>query len=151
MGLVNFNSKKFGDLTVVKEIESISNKATYLCSCECGERVIKTGIQLIRKEKVLCSHNKQIHNPTDKKKYYRIKSKYGITPEQYNLLKQNQNNKCKICGKDEAMTRNGLVIDHDHKTGKVRGLLCSSCNTGLGRFKDSVNYLEQAIKYLLET
>ena len=50
-----------------------------------------------------------------------------------------------ICGKDEK-----LVVDHDHKTGKVRGLLCNHCNRGLGHFRDNVKFLEDAVKYLMD-
>ena len=52
-------------------------------------------------------------------------------------------NLCCICGEKQE-----LVIDHDHRTGKVRGLLCGSCNKGLGFFKDNKKYLNSAIKYL---
>lgn len=54
-----------------------------------------------------------------------------------------QNNKCFICDEEAK-----LVVDHDHSTGKVRGLLCSICNTGIGMFKDSTKNLEKAIEYL---
>jgi hypothetical protein len=50
---------------------------------------------------------------------------------------------CTICGKEER-----LVVDHDHETGKVRGLLCNHCNRGLGHFRDNIEFLEDAIKYL---
>lgn len=50
---------------------------------------------------------------------------------------------CMICGKAEK-----LVVDHDHETGKVRGLLCNHCNRGLGHFRDNTQFLEDAIKYL---
>jgi len=53
---------------------------------------------------------------------------------------------CFICGLDKD--RRNLCIDHCHTTGKIRGLLCDSCNVGLGRFKDNTNLLEKAIKYL---
>jgi len=63
-----------------------------------------------------------------------------------------QNGKCAICKKPETRKTGNkireLSIDHCHKTGKVRGLLCDSCNNGLGRFKDSVKLLESALKYL---
>ena len=56
---------------------------------------------------------------------------------------------CPICGKVSIpfITAN-LVIDHNHKTGKARGWLCDSCNTGLGRFKDDITTMEKAIAYL---
>jgi hypothetical protein len=58
-------------------------------------------------------------------------------------MKKSQENKCWIC---ESKT--SLVVDHDHSTGKVRGLLCSLCNTSLGGFKDNIESLKKAIEYL---
>jgi hypothetical protein len=72
----------------------------------------------------------------------------------YQLMVNNQNNLCAICGLSETrLSRNKdrvceLAIDHDHMTGKIRELLCYSCNTGLGRFIDDVNLLQKAIDYL---
>lgn len=68
---------------------------------------------------------------------------HGITEEQYETMFDAQDGRCKIC--HENIT---LVIDHCHLSKKVRGLLCNSCNLGLGYFKDSVERLESAIKYL---
>jgi len=53
---------------------------------------------------------------------------------------------CEICG--NKSTRTYLAVDHDHKTGKIRGMLCDHCNTALGKFKDDINIMKQAIKYL---
>jgi hypothetical protein len=58
-----------------------------------------------------------------------------------------QDHKCKIC-KMKADLHNELCVDHCHKTGKVRGLLCRQCNTGLGNFRDNTELLKSAIKYL---
>lgn len=59
---------------------------------------------------------------------------------------------CEICGQKETLTRNNkirkLSIDHNHQTNKIRGLLCSKCNTLLGRAEDSIQILKQAIEYL---
>lgn len=65
-----------------------------------------------------------------------------------------QEGKCKICGREillfgESKHRTAHV-DHDHSTGKVRGLLCQECNTGFGKFRDNTEYLANAIKYLKE-
>lgn len=69
---------------------------------------------------------------------------YGMTEEDYNSLYQQQDGCCKICNQPE----DNLHIDHCHATGRVRGLLCRSCNTGLGKFKDDVSILGRAIEYL---
>lgn len=78
-----------------------------------------------------------------------IKNKYGITEDYFNKLIIIQDNKCKICGK-EFKTNKAPCIDHCHATGKIRGLLCNNCNTGIGMLRDSTSILESAIKYLEE-
>jgi cytochrome c peroxidase len=76
-----------------------------------------------------------------------LKRLYGITLEDYADMFSKQNGVCAIC-KEECTTKKSLSVDHSHKTGKVRGLLCNGCNTSLGRFKDDVVVLKAAIKYL---
>ena len=83
-----------------------------------------------------------------------LKVKYKIRLEQYDEMLKNQNYVCKICKNPESSidkrhnkTRD-LSIDHCHKSGKIRGLLCDKCNRGLGYFKDSIESLESAIRYL---
>jgi len=84
--------------------------------------------------------------------------KYGINYEEYSRLLKLQNNKCKICGKDDsdqkrnrrARIHQPLAVDHCHKTKKVRGLLCFKCNVGLGLFQDSSELLIRATSYLME-
>ncbi len=71
--------------------------------------------------------------------------KYGITKEQFNDMIDNQNNQCAICNKELSSE---IHIDHDHATGKVRGILCGKCNKGLGQFDDNVEFLRNAINYL---
>jgi hypothetical protein len=77
-----------------------------------------------------------------------LKSKYGLSPEEYDNKLANQNHKCAICGLDETENKKKLAVDHDHSTGKVRDLLCINCNTGLGMFKENIDNLATAIKYL---
>ena len=82
--------------------------------------------------------------------------RYGLTPEEYDLLLSAQGGGCAICGRPETTRSNNgksdeiamLTVDHDHKTGRVRGLLCASHNKGLGCFDDSVETLTAAIRYL---
>ena len=73
--------------------------------------------------------------------------KYGITPQEYDALLEKQEGKCAIC-KETCAVYGRLCVDHDHTTGKIRGLLCNHCNTGLGKFKDKVELLDVAIEYL---
>lgn len=76
-----------------------------------------------------------------------LKRKYGITEEDYEDLKLSQNGRCAIC-RNKPRTR-ALAVDHDHKTGEIRGLLCSRCNHGLlGHAYDSVEMLKRALDYL---
>ena len=76
--------------------------------------------------------------------YQRARS-YGLSEKHFRLLLVSQNYECAICGK---LDRN-LVVDHNHTTGKVRGLLCSPCNTGIGLLQDSVEVLRRAEGYLI--
>ena len=64
-----------------------------------------------------------------------------MTMDNYNELLKNQDYKCLICNKFAK-----LVVDHEN--GKVRGLLCTTCNTGLGKFKDNIELIYKALKYL---
>lgn len=73
---------------------------------------------------------------------------YGITLDDYNTLFINQNGCCAICNKHQSELDETLNVDHCHKTSKVRGLLCGACNRGIGKLKEDINILNNAIKYL---
>jgi hypothetical protein len=73
---------------------------------------------------------------------------YGISLIDYENMFAYQNGKCKICKIDSSKLTKILVIDHCHKTGRVRGLLCDRCNVGLGSFKDDSMLLRSAASYL---
>lgn len=75
-------------------------------------------------------------------------TQYGISVSDYNEMFSNQNGCCAICGKPEKLHHSRLHIDHDHKTGIVRGLLCSKCNQGIGLFNDNIDLLQSAYNYL---
>jgi hypothetical protein len=81
-----------------------------------------------------------------------LRSRYDISFETYQEMLKAQEHKCALCGQPETELRGGikkgLAVDHDHKTGKVRALLCTACNTGLGKFKDDISLLAAAIAYL---
>ncbi len=78
--------------------------------------------------------------------------KHNITDEQYDFLSKSQKGLCAICKEKETVIKNGklmpLAVDHCHKTNKIRGLLCTNCNTGIGSLKDSISMLQSAILYL---
>lgn len=74
--------------------------------------------------------------------------KYGISLNEYHKLQVEQNNRCKICNISMLVYNEYFAVDHDHLSGKVRGLLCKQCNLGLGNFKDNKELLLNAIKYL---
>jgi len=89
-------------------------------------------------------------NP-DKRTSTVLKNKYGITFEQYSTMLAAQGNVCKICGSSSpGASKDRFSVDHNHKTGKVRGILCHGCNAGLGMFKEDVRSLRFAISYLGE-
>lgn len=81
-----------------------------------------------------------------------LRDSYGIGVEEFNILLASQGGGCKICGATEANSGGkrytNLAVDHNHETGKVRGLLCNKHNRGLGMFGDSIEMLELAIQYL---
>jgi len=83
-----------------------------------------------------------------------LRREYGVSEEQYLELHAKQAGLCAICWQPETKLIPGkaplrLSVDHDHVTGKVRGLLCSACNVGLGSFKDDPELLQAAGLYLL--
>ena len=83
-----------------------------------------------------------------------LKLKFKMTIDDYENMVKEQKGLCAICHKPESKIVNGkiilLAIDHNHKTGKVRGLLCYSCNIGIGHLRDNPELLRLAAKYLEE-
>lgn len=77
----------------------------------------------------------------------RLQAEFGLTGDQYAGLAESQHNACAICRRP-CRTNRRLAVDHDHVTGQVRGLLCGSCNNGLGRFRDDPELLRSAAAYL---
>ena len=78
-----------------------------------------------------------------------LKAQYGLSLDDYSELLTKQNNKCAICATSESDHQSGrFLVDHNHDTGEVRGILCNSCNSGIGFFNDDKEKLSNAIKYL---
>ena len=109
----------------------------------------------LRNQCRLCK-NKQTKLSRERKEFYhkfpklvrkrRMMTTYKISSEHYNKLNNIQ--QCESCGRYKKDFKKGLVIDHCHKSGKVRGILCSNCNTTLGLLNDNVVFLKNLINYL---
>lgn len=93
------------------------------------------------------AYNRRKQTPSQQRAW-RIKKSYGVTTDQYNHMMVMQSDRCAICLTDEKPRYGYWHIDHDHQTGKVRGLLCEHCNHGLGKFSDDADNMRAAIKYL---
>lgn len=74
--------------------------------------------------------------------------KYGLTPELYQLRLADQGGRCAICQIAACPSGRRFSVDHDHATGRVRGLLCLKCNQGVGQFDDAPERLRRAAEYL---
>lgn len=94
----------------------------------------------------------------EKDRAYALKKKYGLSPEDFDQLWESQKGLCVICGCEMIPFTIGkrggesrsAVVDHNHDTGKVRGILCRLCNVGLGSFRDNWDLLVSAASYLLD-
>ncbi len=80
---------------------------------------------------------------------WKLKKTYGISLDEYEDILYEQDCRCLICG--ALPGRRALDVDHDHKTGKIRGLLCENCNKTLGQVHDNVEILQNMIDYLENT
>ena len=138
---------------------------TKICS-KCGinkdlinfykQKTCKDGLSSFCKDcKLEYDKNRQVNYwKTDGYKTSRLRKLYGINVEKYRSMLEKQNNVCAICGKEETTINKrsnrvqDLSVDHDHQSGKVRGLLCVKCNNLLGKVKDDVIILNRAILYL---
>lgn len=84
-----------------------------------------------------------------KKHSKRVLKKYALTLEEYNTMLEAQNHSCAICHCAQKMAQTTkMYVDHSHITGKVRGLLCHKCNTGIGMLNDDLKTIENAVAYL---
>ena len=92
-------------------------------------------------------------NNPERDKNHNLKKQYGIDLKEYQRMLEVQNGVCAICHspestKDKDGGPRSMPVDHDHKTGKVRALLCTQCNRGLGMFTDNIEKLKAAVEYL---
>ncbi|MEF2052973.1 endonuclease VII domain-containing protein [Pseudomonas aeruginosa] len=88
---------------------------------------------------------KDAHSKASLKHY--LRKRYGMTVEQYEQMSAAQDHKCAICHNPETQHRR-LAVDHCHATGRVRALLCQSCNTALGKLRDDPSLMRRAAEYI---
>ena len=141
--------KPFEQFNIDRSIRHLNNLHR-----ECKECVSKRSKEYyqIHKEEI-CARTRENHKKSrlkpgqkekERGKYLRIT--YGITLKQYDQMFQKQNGDCAVCNLPQLMKR--LGVDHDHKTGKVRALLCDKCNSALGYVNDDAELLKKLIEYL---
>jgi len=100
-----------------------------------------------------CRSSGKARQDSKKKASQNFVKNYGIDHDEYDRMLTEQQGCCEICKSPDPKGRwignsRAFCVDHDHATGEVRGLLCNSCNQGLGNFYDNVENLERAIIYL---
>ena len=102
----------------------------------------------VNKEKIKKKNARHYRHNIDQHRDYHLKRKFGIGLNEYNLLLESQDYGCAICGSKKPYGRGNFHVDHCHETGRVRGLLCHHCNTGIGSLKDDPLLLSKALDYL---
>ncbi len=93
-------------------------------------------------------HKQMFKDNPDRRKDYQLKTEYGMSLEQWWDLFEDQCGVCACCFTPPDIPGQDLCVDHCHHTGRVRGLICTGCNQGLGHFHDNIGLLQQAIRYL---
>lgn len=103
---------------------------------------------LNNKEGKLKKNREWIENNPAQYRELNLKYRFGITTEIYNNILEKQDNSCAICKKHKDNFNYFLVVDHCHKTGNIRGILCRKCNLGIGHLNDNIDILKNSIFYL---
>ncbi len=119
-----------------KQCQHVRDKARY----ESDQAIVKE-----RSRKWVAEH------PENRKLVVRkhaLKRRYGLTLDDFNAILDSQGGRCAICPATTAGYGRRFYVDHDHATGKIRGLLCHGCNSGLGNFRDSMTTVQDAAAYL---
>jgi len=127
---------------------------SYCCSCKKEKPLSEFnkdkqsyyGFSMRCKECNKVTSMKRYKEHKNKYRNYFLLKKFGIGLKEYNKILKNQKNRCLICGNSDYNKH--MPVDHCHKTGHIRGILCSKCNLALGLFNDDIKVLNSAITYL---
>lgn len=120
----------------------VSTRTCVVCAAHVSSEWAKNNVKRASARK-----KKWYAQNVDKQRHATVKRTYGLSQLEYQQILDNQKNACAICGCALIGNKNKQV-DHCHKSGKIRGILCLNCNSGLGRFNDDASLLEKAIMYL---
>lgn len=123
--------------------QSVHNREYYLAQ--------RNAWNALHREELRQKRRDYLRAHPDRTRAANLKSKYGITVEEWNVLFASQGSRCAICGSEHPKSYGLWHTDHDHVTGKVRGILCQQCNVGLGKLGESQDGVVRAIKYLTES
>lgn len=131
------NREKYKKTPEQRAKHNAARRAKYAASAEVRARV--------------CAEVAQWQRDNPEKRLNQRLRQYGISAEDYRKILAAQGGSCAICGRIDSGNANDtrLHVDHCHATGKVRGLLCTNCNHGIGKFADSPERLNRAAAYLL--
>jgi hypothetical protein len=145
--------KKCGRCKMIKKYDEFgknkSEKTGLKSYCHQCESIVRREFYQKNPGKMKEQRKKRYMESPDMYHWRNIQSKYGISEIEYNIMLNNQNNVCAICGEKRNFKQNDrLCVDHCHKKNVVRGLLCGRCNMLLGCADDKIYILENAIKYL---
>jgi len=166
---IDFSEQRFGKWVVLSQYKNNGKKIVWQARCDCGTvrfinaydakrgKTKSCGCEMYKQgaEHHAYKHGKSTQGHPEFRSYKhkkRIHNTFGLTPDQYEKMFQDQDGVCAICKKEETATRLGTVVnlsvDHCHSTGHVRGLLCDRCNKGLGHFFDDPDFLRSAADYI---
>jgi hypothetical protein len=117
----------------------------------CGEFKQPEDFHVVPQKKMLCGYQVYKTCKTCEKKRKldsHLQNTYGITLKDFLGMEKIQGGVCYICGKPPSGKSERLVVDHNHKTGEVRKLLCVTCNVQLAKFEADPNFIQNIIRYL---
>jgi len=156
-------SRKCFSCKIIKDINDFCknrrNKCGYNYKCKNCCSITRKEYTKNNKEKLKKNYHEKyreknlIYSKTplarERAKKSRLKTRYGLSVEDFERMKDSQKGVCAICKLPETFKQNfDLSVDHNHDTGQVRGLLCNRCNVSLGLMQENINFLENMIEYI---
>ncbi len=130
-------------LNIVRPVKQKGKFVWYVCRCKCGNSIITNANNLANHRMKSCGCGLK-----DKVRNRLLVKRCGTTLEQKEQMFVAQGRKCACCRSVIPKSKRGWMLDHDHETGRVRGVVCHPCNIALGLVNDSIEHLKMLIEYL---